>query len=111
MNKGPPQAGILFRTYLGGQQIALVIGTSNIDGITIGIMSGQDGSGHNVAAGGVNPRLWLYQDLVGLQTLLGTSVRNVQATVRGVHLAGGQAASEVPTTHIERLSIRGLAHT
>lgn len=96
--------------HLGRQQIAIVIGTSDKDGIAIGIMAGQYGAGHNVAAGRADPCLRLDEHLVCFQLMLGTAVRYVQAAVRWMHLAGRQTALEIAATHKQRLPLGGLAH-
>lgn len=100
----------IVRTYLGGQQISIVIGTSHVDWIAIGIVASENGAGHNAASARGYPGLWHNQHLVGLQTLLGTAVRYVKAAVRGMHLAGRQAAREVAATHVERFPVGGTTH-
>lgn len=95
----------------GGQQITVVVGTSNIDVLAIAIGTTMYGTRHNGIARGGNPRLRLYQHFVVFQFDLGATIGNVQTAMGGMDFTGSQTAGMMATSHIQGLTITGAANT
>ncbi|KAI8038723.1 hypothetical protein M5D96_008631, partial [Drosophila gunungcola] len=95
--------GALAGHHLGGQHLALVHRPAGVDGRTVGVVAGDHCTRRRVTGRGGHPIvvLLLDQHLVLVDPDLLATERNVQAAVRWMNLAHGQAAGMMTTSHVE----------